>query len=73
MSCIITETQAEYLSKMFMEQVILNFGMVAVVVVDANNRFRSTFEAMYKLLKLVFWPLAHGNHKVMSTEKYHRF
>ena len=33
-----------------MEQVILTFGMVTVVVVNADSRFRSTFEAMYKLL-----------------------
>ena len=36
--------------------------MVAVVVVDADSRFRSTFEAMCKLLKLTF-----------SVERYHRF
>ena len=38
-SCIITDTQAEVLSNIFMEQVILNFGMVAIVFVDTDNRF----------------------------------
>ena len=56
-----------------MEQVILTFGMVAVVVVDTDSRFRSTFEAMCKLLKLIFWPLSRGNHKGNSVERYHRF
>ena len=56
-----------------MEQVILTFGMVAVVVVDTDSRFRSTFEAMCKLLKLTFWPLSRGNHKGNSVERYHRF
>ena len=68
-SCIITDAQAEALSKVFMEQVILNFGMVAIVVVDADNRSKSIFEAMCELLKITFWPLARGNHKGMSTEK----
>ena len=56
-----------------MEQVILNFGMVAVVVVDNDNRFRITFEDMCKILKLTFWPLSRGNHKGNSVERYHRF
>ena len=53
-SCILIDTRSEDLSKKYMEQVILTFGMVAVVVVDADSRFRSTFEAMCKLLKLLF-------------------
>ena len=56
-----------------MEQVILTFGMVTVVSVDADSRFRSTFEAMCKLLKLTFWPLSRRNHKGNSVERYHRF
>ena len=54
-SCLIIDTQAAALSKIFMEQVIFNFGMVAVVLVDTDNRFRITFEDMYKILKLTFW------------------
>ena len=53
-SCIITDTQAVAFIKIFMEQVVLNFGMVAVVVVDVDGRFRNTFEAMCKILKLIF-------------------
>ena len=47
--------------------------MVAIVVVDANNRFRSTFEDLCKMLKLTFWPLSRGNHKGNSVERYHCF
>ena len=43
------------------------------MIVDANSRFRSTFEAMCKLLKITFWPLSRGNHKINSVERYHRF
>ena len=53
-SCILIDTRSEALSKNIMEQVILTFGMAVVVVMDADSRFRSTFEAMCKLLKLTF-------------------
>ena len=53
-SCILTETNASALSKIFMAEVVLNFGMVAMVVVDANIRFCSMFEAMCKMPKLTF-------------------
>ena len=56
-----------------MEQVILTFGMVVVVVVDADSRFLSTFEVMCKLLKLIFWSLSCGNYKRNSVEHYYRF
>ena len=36
-SCIMTDTNANALAKVFMEEVILNFGMVAVVGVDADS------------------------------------
>ena len=66
--CILTETNTSALSKIFMVEVVLNFDMVAVVVVDADSRLLSTFEAMCKILKFTFWPLARGNHKRNSVE-----
>ena len=72
-SCLTTTTTAEALGKLFMEDVVLTFGMVAIVVVDAGSRFRGTFEAMCKILKLTLWPLSRGNHKGDSVEHYHRF
>ena len=56
-----------------MEQVMLMFGMVSVVVVDVDSPFRSTFEVIRKVLKLIFWPLSRGNHKGNSVERCHRF
>ena len=70
---LIKDTRAENLAKLFMEQVVLSFGMVAVVVVDADNKFLQLFKKMCLKLDLIFWPLARGNHKVNSVEKYHRF
>ena len=53
-SCLLNEINASALSKIFMAEVVLNFGMVAMVVVDANIRFCSMFEAMCKMPKLTF-------------------
>ena len=72
-SSIVTDANAETLSKLFMEQVVLRFGIVAVIVVDAYTKFLSTFEAMCSILGIHFWPLARCNHKGLSLEKYHRF
>ena len=37
---------AEIIANTFMEEVALSFGMTAVIVVDADRKFRSTFEGM---------------------------
>ena len=71
-SCILIDTRSEALSNLFMEQVILTFGIVAVAVMDADRWFLSTFEATYKPIKLTFWPLSRVNHKGKSVERYHR-
>ena len=72
-SIIVDDARSEILAKLFMEQVVLSFGMVAVVVVDADGKFLSLFEKMCSALGFIFWPLARGNHKGNSVEKYHRF
>ena len=51
-----------------MEEVVLSFGMVSVVVVDSYRRFRGAFEAMCKCLKITLWPLASRNHNGSSVE-----
>ena len=70
---VVTDPDSAYLAKVFMESVVLSFGMVAVVVVDADSKFRGVFEELCNILKLVFWPLARGNHKGLSVERFHRF
>ena len=72
-SCEVLNMNSHSLSKRFMEDVILSFGMVTVVVVDANSKFCSVFEAMCTALKIHFWPLARNNHKGFSIERFHRF
>ena len=72
-SILVHEAISEILAKLFMEQVVLSFGMVAVVVVDADSKFLDLFKAMCVALDIVFWPLSRGNHKGLSVERYHRF
>ena len=66
-------TSAEPLATLFMEHVTLTFGMTAVVVVDADSRFKGAFQKMCDVLKIQLWPLSRGNHKALSIERYHRF
>ena len=61
------------LPEVFMRKVVLSFGMVAVFVGDADNKFRGVFEEVCNTLKITFWPLARGNHKGNSVDRYYRF
>ena len=72
-SSVTYDTTALQLSQLFMSDVILTFGMCAVVVVDAGSNFRGIFEEMCSILDITFWPLARGNHKGNGAERYHRF
>ena len=56
-----------------MEEVVLSFGMVSVVVVDSDRRFRCVFEEKCKCLQITFLPLEISNHKENGVEKYYRF
>ena len=60
---------AEVLAKAFMEDIALLFGITAVVVVDADSKFRSISEEMCTALNIHFWPLARGNHKGLLVER----
>ena len=70
---LVSDARAETLAKLFMEQVVFTFGMVVVIVVDADSEFLQLFKEMCFKLDFIFWPLARGNHKGNSTDKYHRF
>ena len=72
-SILVDDTSSENLGKLFMEQVVLSFGMVLVVVVDANSKFLNLFQDMCQRQDFIVWPLARRNHKGNSVEKYHRF
>ena len=57
-SIIVKEANSMNLGKLFMEQVVLSFGMVAVVVVDADSKFLHSFKEMCKPLHISLWPLS---------------
>ena len=56
-----------------MEIFVLSFGMVVILIIDADSRFKSIFKDMCAVLGIIYWPLAFGNQKSMSVEKYHLF
>ena len=62
-SSIIKDTKAESLANFFMKEVVLSFFIIAVVVVDADIRFRGAFGEMCKFFQIKFCPLERRNHK----------
>ena len=72
-STINTEIHAEHTKEVFMDNVVLSFVMVEILVVDAKIKFKSVFKDMCAALGIIYWHLVRGNQKVTSIEKYHRF
>ena len=70
---IAKDTYSEDLPSLFMKQVVLSFGMVSVVVVDADSKFFQIYKEICTALDIKFWPLSRGNHKGMNMERYHMF
>ena len=57
----------EYLTKRFMENVVILFGMVTIIVVDSVSKFKSVFKDMCTSLGIIYWCLAHGDNKGMRV------
>jgi len=72
-SSAIERTDSSYIARIFMETVLLKFGICAMVVVDEGSEYRRTFEQMCKTLKISFHPVAKRNHKAVGVERYHKF
>ena len=60
-SAVTTETHAEHLTKTFMENFVLLFSIVVILVVDADIQLNSVFKDMCAALGIIYWPLAHRN------------
>ena len=56
-----------------MENFILLFIMVAIIVINTSIQFKNVFEDMWLTLGIIYWPLSNGNHKGMIVKKYHCF
>ena len=50
----IADTTAKLIGKIFMEQVVFTFGLVAVIFVDADSNFLTVFEDMCNRLVFIF-------------------
>ena len=70
---LIADATSDILGKIFLEQVAFTFGLVAVIVVDADSKFVSVFEDMCNRFGFIFWPLSRWNHKGFIVERHHRF
>ena len=56
-----------------MEEVFLNFGTCAVIVIDYVSTFKGIFQTICKAPKITYWCISRGNHKGNSVEKNCRF
>ena len=72
-SDITAETHAEHIAKNFIKNVVLLFGMVVILVIGVDCQLKRVLKYMCAALGIIYWPLAGGNHKGTSVEKYHRF
>ena len=66
-SSLVYDPNAAVLAEVFMTEIVFSFSMVAMIVVDADNKFRGVFEDACNRSKITFWPLARGNHKGNSA------
>ena len=70
-STIVTNPTSHLLAKLFMEQVVLTFGLVAVVVVDADSKFLNVFRSMIrKLLSRHIFTIRRTNYERFYDEQY---
>ena len=61
------------LARAFMENVLLKFGLCAVVVVDDDTKFMALSEGMCKSLNIQLHRAAKRNHKAIDVERFHKF
>lgn len=65
--------KASYLARMFMEHVLLKFGLCLMVVIDDGNEFRGIFESMCNTLRIKFHIVVERNHKAIGVERFYKF
>ena len=63
---LVSDITSANLAQIYMGQVVLSFGVSAVIVVDDGSTFKGTFRAIYEALKLTFWFLSKNNHQGLS-------
>ena len=53
-SSVKTSPMAEQIATLSMEDFVLSYGMISVLVVDVNSQFKGTFKAMSKILSITY-------------------
>ena len=61
------------IKKYFMQDVLLKFGICALMVINDGKPFKGLFTVTCTALKLSLDCTAKRNHKSLSVERYHRF
>ena len=64
---------ASHVAQLSMEGVLLKFGICALIVVDADNKFKGTFVYMANALKIRVHVVAARNHKTVEVERFRNF
>ena len=64
---------ASHLARLFMEGVLLKFGLCSMIIVDDDSKFKSTFVEMAACLRLRLHVAAARSHKTVGVERFHRF
>ena len=61
------------LAQIFVSDVIINFRVYSVVLIDDGSTFKSVFVGICNSLNINNWCLSRGNHRGNLVERYHRF
>ena len=64
---------ASHLAQLFMESVLLKFGLCAVLIVDADSKFKGNFVEMAECLNIKVHVAASCNHRTVGVEQFHQF
>ena len=72
-STINRETHAKHLAKNFMENVVLSFGIVAIIVVDSDNQLNIIFKDICAALGIIYWTIVRGITKVRALKNITAF
>ena len=72
-SSLMDQLTSQSVDAAFMEDLVLSFGIFAVLLIAATIKLCVVFEESLKALKISIWSLEQRNYKVTSAKKYHHF
>jgi hypothetical protein len=64
---------AHDLARLFVQEVLLKIGFCGLVVVDDGGNLKGLFVAVCDILSIIIHVAAHGNHKAVGIERFHKF